>query len=254
MSQAGPLILGIDVANPSATPADRARGFGPGVSLGEFTPEGVRVLGVEVLRSPEKRGGHDDDLLPAVERLLTRLRVPMPIAKSRALGAVAVSVGPGGYTSVRVACAAGTMLARAAGAGAIAVPTARCVLASLDAQMTANGQPVAIALASKGATCVCQVFSDGVERIGGLIDERGVAELVRLGVRRLVGDAHVPPGVRSACAQAGIEVMAPSVGPACVLLAARGLPVLGPGTLVPVYPREPDAVTLWRQRKTQPGA
>jgi hypothetical protein len=79
-----------------------------------------------------------------------------------------------------------------------------------------------------------------------------VPALAASGVRLLLADRHLPAFKRAAATKEGIEIREPMFSArACLELAAR-LPAIDPIELVPLYPREPDAVTLWRQRKAGP--
>jgi hypothetical protein len=54
--------------------------------------------------------------------------------------------------------------------------------------------------------------------------------------------------MRSAMMELGGGIVEPVFDPAaCLELAAR-LPDIEPALLLPLYPREPEAVTLWRRR------
>lgn len=238
-------ILAIEVSNPGAVGASVPPGSGPGVALGRMLDGGaVDVLGVEAVRQ-SSRGGHDDDLMPAIDRLCRRCGVE---PRSRSLARVAVSVGPGGYTSVRVACAAGKMIAEATGARCVGVPSDRVALESLAAADRAG--VVAVALAGKNDSTWVRVFDDATERgPGRLMTATDVPALAAAGLRTIIADRFLPAPMRSAAIGAGIAIREPVFdSAACLRLGAR-LPALDPSELVPIYPREPDAVTLWRARK-----
>ncbi len=239
----GGIILGIEVSNPSAADAQLRPEFGPGVGVGRMDDGGATVLGVEPVR-PGMRGGNDDDLMPAIDRLFKRLGFS---PRSCGLRRVAVSVGPGGYTSVRVACAAGKMIAEGTGAKCVRVPSAQVALHALERSQLVGG--VCVLLASKGESCWAQEFSDGSPvRDGRLIAAADIVEIVRGGVRTFVGDRFVHEQFRLAITAMGGQMIEPifSAG-ACVRLGATLEPV-DPAELNPLYPREPDAVTLWRKR------
>src|SRR5262249_3389104 len=107
MTELRDIVLAIEASNPSV---------GAGVAIGRRRwGGGVEVLGV----SPVRQGNREeDDLMPAVDRVCRGAGVA-----PREIGVVAVSVGPGGYTAVRVAAAAGKMIAEGVAARCIAVPT-----------------------------------------------------------------------------------------------------------------------------------
>src|SRR5919106_153062 len=120
------------------------------------------VVLVEML-APKKR--HDDDLLPAIDRVFKRATLsPSDLAG----GAVGVSIGPGGFTGLRIAVTTAKMFAEALGANVIAVPSALVAAHSTFATPSAPatdaaalGQPVPlreeviICLACKDFSCWC---------------------------------------------------------------------------------------------------
>lgn len=235
------LILAIEVTNPSAGEAAHASS---GVAVGRLTASGVDVLGVEPVRVTG-RGGNDDDLVPAIDRLFRRLGLD---PRAGSMARVAVSVGPGGYTSLRVACAAGKMIAAGTGAMCVSVPTARVVYEGLDAARRAGG--VAVALASKGGGAWVQVYGDGRENGPGRVITAGdVPMLGAAGVMTLIADRHLPGAMREAARAAGMAIEEPVFDAAACLRVGAMLAPIDPVELVPIYPREPDAVTLWRARK-----
>ena len=72
------------------------------------------------------------------------------------------------------------------------------------------------------------------------------------GMHFVLADEHLPEPIRRLCEEHGVEVIEPSFDPrACLAVAARmeraGL-WSDPLTLVPLYPREPEAVTLWDKK------
>src|SRR5262245_39572606 len=112
--------------------------------------------------APQKR--HDDDLLPAIDRLLGRLNL-----SQGDLGAVGVSIGPGGFTGLRIAVTTAKMFAEALGAAIIAVPSALVAAESYQGQ-----GPIIVALSSKGDTCWCT----RLHRVNGIWSIVGVPALV----------------------------------------------------------------------------
>lgn len=237
-------ILAIEISNPGSA------GHGAGsVAIGRLIGASVTHIDAEPVgaggRGSGGFGGHDDDLMPAIERLCTRAGSH---PRSGHLRRVGVSIGPGGYTSTRVACAAGKMIAEASGAECVAVPTALAVLEA--AQSTLRSGRVAVALAGKGETAWVQVFENGEPRAPGtVVDSLAAAPMFTSGVRVLIAGRHLPAPIRAAAESAGVRLVEPAFdAAACARVAARTTPI-DPAELVPLYPREPDAVTLWRARK-----
>jgi tRNA threonylcarbamoyladenosine biosynthesis protein TsaB len=229
-----PLVLGIEISNPSAAEEeDRAAGFGPGVAVGVRDGAEVRVLGTELLAQSQR---HDDDLMPAVDRLMTRIG-----ASPRELGWIAVSVGPGGYTALRIAVATAKMLSEATGALCIAVPSALAV-----ARRVEQAEPFAVALASKGESTWVTVIGRDDPAAGRIMS---AADVDSLDVPLLIADRFLPEAIRRAALTRGMRIDRPRFDAAACCEMAAILPEIDALALAPIYAREADAVTQWRKRK-----
>jgi tRNA threonylcarbamoyl adenosine modification protein YeaZ len=230
----GGWVLAIETSNPSSwTPACCVM---PGVAVGRVVGGRAEVLAVEAC-DPRSR---DDTLMPTAARACARAGI-----SPRDLARVAVSVGPGGFTAVRIAVAAAKMIAEATGAEVVAVPSA-CVAAAgsgLD-------EPFAVVLASKGEDAHVTRFASAADAArvptGRIMT---AAEVAGLGVRVVVADEHLAGPIRSWAASVGVAVLPPVFDPvACLDLGSR-LAAADPVALVPIYPREPEAVRKWREMK-----
>ncbi len=219
------LILAIETSNPSAGVSSA------GVAIGRLG-RSLETIAVERL----ERGG-DDELLPAIARLVASAG-----AQARDLTRVGVSIGPGGFTGVRIAVAAAKMIAEATGAPCVGVASAQVVAR----RVSADGRPFAVALASKRETAHLTVFDASGECEGdGAI--RQARDLQTLSVARLIADEHLPATFRQAADDLAIVIEPATFDPvACLELVAVGAPV-DPIALAPFYPREPEAVTRWRE-------
>jgi tRNA threonylcarbamoyladenosine biosynthesis protein TsaB len=210
---------------------------------------GIGPVEVEPL-APKLR--HDDDLLPAIDRLMRRLDAP-----PRDLAAVGVSVGPGGFTGLRIAISTAKMLAEALGARLVAVPSALVAAAAQARRRGGAGgaaRPLLVALASKGDTCwLTRIDSTagGPVAVGaaGLVSA-GTLDLA--GARELLADEHLPAPIRARCHEAGVPVIPPIFeAAACLEVTEQHLAAgntIDPLVIAPLYPRPPEAVTLWEQR------
>jgi len=189
----------------------------------------------------------DDDLLPAIERLYRRLG----LAPGRT-GAVGISIGPGGFTGLRISVSTAKMLAEALGACVIAVPSAL-----VAAEAYEGPGPIVVALASKDATAwVTRLGRTGgrhgpwtIEGSGGIAD----AESLCLdGIGAMLADRYLPGPVRERCHEAKVPVIDPILSPRGCLSAAARLLQASRTTdaliLAPIYPRPPAAVSLWEHR------
>lgn len=231
------VILAIEASNPSAHPAARrtTEHAGPGVAIGVLEPDGVRVLALEPIAAASR---HDDDLVPAIERARSRAGV-----STRDIARVGVSIGPGGFTALRISVVAAIMIAEALGAELVGVPSAHVAAR----RVRSDGQPFAIALASKGATAYVVGFdAQGRENRPGAVG--GDELLADLGAPRLIADDFLPEGWKTRARSQGVRIEPPRFdASACLELAAELSPA-DPARLRPIYPREPEAVTLWKQR------
>lgn len=236
------LCLAIEISNPSADPGDA--GVGPGVALGRVidgVPARAELLGVEAL-APDRR--HDDDLMPAIDRLFRRVgKGPGDVAR------VGVSIGPGGFTALRIAVAAAKMICEATGCACAGVPSADVVARRVVA---APGR-FAVALASKDQTAFVTTFDaaatpDGPGRIVSSADLDG------LDISLLIADRFLPPAIRDRATELGIAVRPPVFDPGACLEASVGAPAVDPLELLPLYPRLPEAVVKWRLLHPERGA
>lgn len=236
-----PLCLAIETSNPTADPSV------PGeVALArcadwmnETAP--ITTLASEVL-NPAAR--HDDALLPAIDRLFTSAGA----ARSE-LGRIAVSIGPGGYSAIRIAVATARMIAEVTGAACVPVESA--VVASRAPSLPDR---FAVLLASKRDTVWATLFS---RRPAGPAQPDGPGELIdapALAARRLTGtpltivsDENIPDSFRSLAASRGWPIVPVRLRGAALLDASRGVAGVTTDALAPLYPREAEAVRKWRE-------
>lgn len=225
------LTLAIEASNPSLT-ASPPR-CAPGVALG--SPDAV--LDMEPIR-PASR--HDDDLIAALDRLGARTGVrPADIRQ------IAVSIGPGGYTSLRMACATAQMLGLSLGIPCISVPTAAVVLATLRSGLPQKGK-VGVALAGKTDQAHLSVFPDARTPVPEYQGLASAADLIARDLRVLVADEHLPESLRNAARQNGLTVITTALDAGALLAISSQFQPGPPGLCVPYYGREPEAVTKWR--------
>jgi tRNA A37 threonylcarbamoyladenosine modification protein TsaB len=235
------LVIAIETSNPSAWREGLAR---PGVAVGVLEGTAAQpvaqptapVVGVEDLDTSNPQ---HDDLLACIDRAVRGAG-----ATPRDVARVGVSLGPGGFTNVRIAATTARMIAEVTGAACVGVPSA--VVAAR--RVNAGGRAFAVALASKGDTAHMTIFTNAwqPEGEGVIMDAGGVASLSTRGVALLVGDRFLPQSMRDAAARVGIEIAEPEFDPVACLEASLEWPAVDPVALAPIYPREPEAVTKWR--------
>lgn len=186
--------------------------------------------------------------------------------------AIAVANGPGGFTGLRVATSFAKGFALARNTPIIAVPSP-VLFAASDAARGGAG-PWLVALAAKGETAWCTVVSRSDVDAAALVmseprvveraefsalaaqihpeeesSERGLSER---GEGVLLADEHLGRALAESAANAGLATRALEVNAhAFVREAARRLAMgetIDALRLAPIYAREPEAVTKWRER------
>jgi tRNA threonylcarbamoyladenosine biosynthesis protein TsaB len=198
--------------------------------------------------SPKKR--HDDDLLPAIDRMFSRAGLRSDDLRD---GAVAVSIGPGGFTGLRIAIATAKMLAETLVVKLLSVPSALVAAESHE-----KDGPILVALACKNDT----FWLTRLERDGDTWRIAGTPAIARSemfdssDVRCVLADEHFPDLARARLAAANIPIQPLRLtARACLAVGERMLErgeITDPLQLLPLYPREPEAVTLWNARATSP--
>jgi tRNA threonylcarbamoyladenosine biosynthesis protein TsaB len=234
-----PCALAIENSNPSS-------GEG-GVSVGLREASGhIEVLARERI-VPAKR--HDDALMRTIEQAMTNAaRSP------KSLDVVVVSCGPGGFTGLRVAITAAKMIAATTGCACAPVPSAMVAVRAF--QERGQSERIAVAMAGKrGTAWVAWIDTNApvdqqldAAKKGAVVDHaQFVDEVTNRRIDTLIADTHAPESIRDAAHDAGIQVVAPAfTSDACLSLAWSATPV-DPLALAPLYPREPEAVSKWRE-------
>lgn len=186
-----------------------------------------------------------EDLLPAIERVMRRAGVG-----AEHLSAVLLNEGPGGFTGLRMAHAAAQAMALAREVAVVQVPGAACARqAAIDAGELGTGDACWVALASKGPETWIALADAAGARAGRSIE---VHAWDPSGIDALVSDEHLPDTWRAEATAQGLRMLPLRLAAASVLRAGRPMLESGrtvpPEALVPAYPREAEAVRLWRQR------
>ncbi len=108
-------------------------------------------------------------------------------------------------------------------------------------------RPALIALASKNNLAHCSVVhSDGDIQAVGVID---AAMIESLEICSIFADSFLPATFIQAAEHLGIEIYPIVLDARNCFDAASRIPPIAPIELAPIYAREPDAITQWRERK-----
>jgi len=182
--------------------------------------------------------GQSEQLLPMIAAVLAEAAVPIAT-----LDLIAVTVGPGAFTGLRIGIAAARGLALASGVPALGITSFAAVAAQVPLE-TLAGRSLVVALDSRRAELYLQAFGhDGVALgEGALVSAADLARWVPAGPLLLAGDAA--PALAAALAPRRPD-LAPGPGIADAanvarLAAAAWYPGLRPPPPRPLYLRAPD--------------
>lgn len=208
---------------------------------------------------PQRR--HNVELMPLVDATLRELGLgPADLTH------VAVSVGPGSFTSLRVGVMTARGLGQALGCAVVGVPTL-AALAEDAASRLSGAVTLATLLDAKRGRAFSQAYSASPGRppmpMDPLAERPPLPWLMALPRPALaVGEGVLAHA--SALAEAGVEAISPPVarpGAASVLRwGARHLAEAGPSALAdplalePIYLRQPEAEERWQERHGQPSS
>lgn len=205
--------------------------------------------GVQVI---EVRGGRrdEDELAPAIATVLAAASVD-----AASLAGIVVDVGPGGFTGLRVSIATAQALAETVGAAVAAVPGALVAAASTAEARALAGRLLVLSAAKAGTawgTILTRSTAESPWRIEGqpgLLSDPGVSK-----PDLVLADEHVGDDLRNRL-PGSTPVVPPRFDPVALgrlaLAGSDGLVVHDdPACLRPLYPREPEAVRMWRERRS----
>jgi tRNA threonylcarbamoyl adenosine modification protein YeaZ len=237
------ICLAIETSNPGSSEEDHGS-----VALGRWSKGAlVDELGSRWLPKTQRL---DVSLFPVIDALLGECDV------TRAdLVVVAVSQGPGGYTSVRIGVAAACAIAASLQINCIGVPTSTIAVTKARARgVVLPDVPLAVALSGKKESA-WYAIADANEcdaRCVGVCDSESCLALLQetnADVRTVLADEHLPTSHR-AVFHTNEWTLDPIILDASTCLqAASGRTPVDPSLVQPIYPREPEAVKLWRERK-----
>ncbi len=178
--------------------------------------------------------GHAESLLPLIERVIARVE-----GGFEAIDRVAVTVGPGSYTGLRVGLSAARAIGLSTGKPVVGVGTLSALLAPLLAE-TVEGTIAAAIDARHGAVYVQALgLGDGLAPAHLTVEE--AAERLGTGPVVLIGSGA--PLLAAALAERGVKARVAGVGaPDIAAVASLGL-VADPAQALarPLYLRGPDA-------------
>lgn len=218
--------------------------------------------GTVAIRATHGADVHQASVPPSTDREDHLMHVIDALCRAHGVGprdlrVVAVSVGPGGFTGLRVACATAQALVHACGAVPVAVPSAEVVVRTVGcghASAWPEGQRFAVVLAAKGDDA--WVTRGAVTRGAVRVERAGLETWSTFSSEPPDGDVFVDPHAQGHWAEVSGARRADWSAAACLRAAEAGLREgtarTAPREMVPLYPRVAEAVALWEARHGGP--
>ena len=196
-------------------------------------------------------GREEDQLLPSINTLLDDAGIT-----PGQLDGIGVSIGPGGFTGLRIAVATVKGIAEVTGCDVHAVPSAMVAAEDVRQELSA-GDRVVVASAAKHETSWITPLECGAD---GWIELSGVGihvvappdpEVLALCEGAMVlADEHLPRAFHDGVVRVARALREPHLDAlSCLRVTtemARRKQAVDPLELAPLYPREPEAVRKWR--------
>lgn len=187
-----------------------------------------------------------DDVLPTISQLAQKLSI-----EPRAIELVVVSVGPGGFTGLRTAVSIAKMISLTTGAEIVSVETA---LPTTHSQTTNNGTYYVIAGVKKDSFWLSKVtkHNDDWKCEAHLSTLGEFSTTLEATVDGVFIDSYSPEEITPICTKCGVSIY--QAQPNANALLELGLLfykqkiTTDPLALTPLYPREPEAVRLWKTK------
>ncbi|MDJ0949619.1 MAG: tRNA (adenosine(37)-N6)-threonylcarbamoyltransferase complex dimerization subunit type 1 TsaB [Alphaproteobacteria bacterium] len=191
-------------------------------------------------RVPMERG-HAEALIPMVTRVMAEAGL-----RYAQLDRIAVTVGPGAFTGLRIGLAAARGLAIAAGIPVSGVTTLEALAHGADAGLR-SGRPVLAVIDAKRADVYAQLFDPGLRPLSqpqSLLPDELPATLADPGrPMLLVGDgaSRAAPALIAAGLELEVASESQTPDPAVVAMLAAGRTDADQRSAVPLYLRPPQA-------------
>jgi tRNA threonylcarbamoyladenosine biosynthesis protein TsaB len=198
----------------------------------------------EIFEAATLQGDRDkDSLMPALDNV-----VAMASSQPQNIKSIFVSVGPGGFTGLRVSVATAKMISFVTQATIVPVETSLGVVCA-DQESVSTSLVIS---AIKKETCWLSVVKKEPHWCcsGQLIEVSSLSDFIESGCV-LYGDSFLPKQITNTCHANGVEVRNTKSTAASILKV--GLVYLSlnktvdPENLLPLYPREPEAVRMWKE-------
>ena len=172
--------------------------------------------GREAERSFSGGRREEDALLPAIDEVMRELEMP-----AMNLKLLAVNIGPGGFTGLRVSTATIQGIAEVSGASVVGVPGAVVAAAGTPGVVSESGE-VLVLLAAKAETAWATRVRRDEQGGWRILGEPGLLSALEGETPALaLADEHLPGGFRDSLVSAGVPVIEPVFHATAVLEQAR---------------------------------
>ncbi len=166
---------------------------------------------------------------------------------------VVVSIGPGGFTGLRTAVAIAKMVSLVTGAAIVPIETAISVAHHAN---KGSGPFFVVSGVKQDSFWLSKVQKEAEHWVCGA----GVSTLTEMNknlsnARAVFGDSYLPESVRTTCTANNVDIYNSSTSASSLLALGTQLYIedntasVDPLELVPLYPREPEAVRLWKNKR-----
>ncbi|MEM9083284.1 MAG: tRNA (adenosine(37)-N6)-threonylcarbamoyltransferase complex dimerization subunit type 1 TsaB [Planctomycetota bacterium] len=207
--------------------------------------ESGRALGICRL---EPTSRHDDALLPAIEKVMDDAELSVS-----GLDQIVVTLGPGGFSATRIAVTTAACLAESHSISLLGVPTSLALAVGTGKREDLDQEEGLVVLAWKRQTAWVQRVV-----LGRDATTRGEAEVLTLDSigERCKAEKELHVVIDPACAREinalsqRDRVWSPVFSAVAAARASELVDAVDPEELLPIYPREPEAVRKWRERAT----
>ena len=190
-----------------------------------------------------------DELFPAIESISSSLQItPIDIEL------VVVSIGPGGFTGLRSAVSIAKMIALSANADIVAVESAVVTAVSSN---KGQGPFIVISCIKRN-----QCWLSRVEKIEGnwtcnaSITPIDIVQANLNGSKVVFVDEFLDEDVHGSLKKNSVEILSNTVQATALLTVGvemyKAGVVCAPSALLPLYPGEPEAVRVWKERQAPP--
>jgi tRNA A37 threonylcarbamoyladenosine modification protein TsaB len=205
----------------------------------------ARIGSGDIIEIPAIQGDRDkDSVMPALEQA-----VLMVGGTPNQINTVFVSIGPGSFTGLRIATATAKMISCTTGAVVVPVETALGVV-SADTHHLSRSIVVSaikkencwLSVVTKNPTWCCDGRLSNIYELPTYMEHGSI----------LYGDSFLPDEILKQCEEAGVPIRAMQSTATSIMEVGQTFGSenhIDPTALLPLYPREPEAVRRWKETR-----